>query len=248
MEPTAEASVVELEKVDIKGALMISGFIGSGLAASIALDYLISNLKMHQVAFVRSRLVPPVAVFIGGKLRHPFRIYVDKVRKRCCTICEVALTGNALYPIAAAIIDWAEKKGIREIVVLEGMPTEELPEGRDLYCAAELGRCKAFEAKGIRVAERGYIGGMAGAILSECLTRDITGVAFITPAVAFLPDPGGAAKLLDGLNTAYGLGVDTTELLAKAEEIKARLREVAEHYQKTKDIEKMKGMPEGLYV
>jgi len=52
---------------------------------------------------------------------------------------------------------------------------------------------------------RGVIGGIAGGILNECWTRKITGVAFLTPAIAFAPDPEGAVALIEVINRVYAL-------------------------------------------
>jgi len=241
-----EALVVELEEVRLKGSLAIAGFIGPGLVAQISIDHMITSLKMHEVAFIRSRHVPPVAVFIGGKLRHPFRVYVTSDRRVVAILCEVPLPSTALYPVSRAILDWAEKKGLGEIVVLEGVPIENiLPAERQIFCAAEPGRCKSFEEKGVQMADHAFIGGMAGAILAEGLTRSVPGVALITQALAFIPDPGGAAKLLETLNSTYGFQIEVKDLIEKEEEIRSKLTEVSMRYKRLKDAEK--SAPETIY-
>lgn len=242
----AEALVVDMEEVDLKGALAVAGFIGPGLVAQISVDHMVSSLKMHQVGFIRSRHVPPVAVFIGGKLRHPFRVYSTSDRKAVAILCEVPLPPAALYPVSCAIFDWAEEKGIEEMIVLEGVPTENLlPAERQIYCAAEPGKCRAFEERGVQVADHAFIGGMAGAILGESLTRGVPGVALITQALAFMPDPGGAIRLLEALNSTYGFQIVVKDLIEKEEEIRNKLAEVSRHYKRLKDAEK--AAPETMY-
>jgi len=232
-----EACVIDLQEVPLSGSLAIAGFIGPGLVAHISIDHIITNLKMHQVGFVRSRLVPPVAVFIGGKLRHPFRVYAAPDHRTVAILCEVPLPSSALYPVSSGIVDWTERKGIKEIIVLEGIPTENLPMKRQLFCAAEAGKCRLFEQKGVKVAEHAFIGGMAGAILNEALTREVAGVALLAPALAFMPDPGGAATLLEALNNTYGYSIDVRDLLEKEEEIRNRLAEVSNQYKRLRDME-----------
>lgn len=94
----------------------------------------------------------------------------------------------------------------------------------------------------------GIIRGIAGSILNECLTRKITGVAFLVPAVASMPDPEGAAALIDTLNQVYDLNVNTEDLLEKAGEIKHKLKEVAERRRKMRKAEEKSGVPESAYV
>jgi len=89
---------------------------------------------------------------------------------------------------------------------------------------------------------------ITGDILNGCLTRKITGVAFPTPTIAFMPDPEAAAALMKAMNDVYNLGLDTKELLKRARKIEQKLKEVAKNYQRMKQTESRKGAPEGLYA
>ena len=95
---------------------------------------------------------------------------------------------------------------------------------------------------------RGVIGSIAGAILNDCLTRKITGVAFLTPAIAFASEPEGAVALIEAINRVYDLEVDTKEPLKKAEEIKKKLKEFADQHRKLRKAEEKRGAPEAMYV
>jgi predicted ATP-grasp superfamily ATP-dependent carboligase len=63
-----------------------------------------------------------------------------------------------------------------------------------------------------------------------------------------MPDPEGAAVLIEALNNVYGLKVDTKELLNKAEEIKKKLKEVAQRHRRMRKAEEKRGVPEKIYV
>jgi uncharacterized protein len=229
-----EVEIVDVKERDLKEPLVISGFVGAGLVGSIAVDHIINQLKMEEIAYVRSKHLPPAAVFVGGRLRHPFRIYVSQKDDLCAIICEIPLRYEGLYSISSAILDWAKEKGAKEIVVLEGVPVPGLPKERKAFCVTELGKCEIFKEKGIDTLGKGVIAGMAGAILNECLMREIEGTALLTPTISFMPDPEGAATLIEALNKSHGLGIDTSELLVRAKEIREKLKEIAEHYEKMK--------------
>jgi uncharacterized protein len=100
----------------------------------------------------------------------------------------------------------------------------------------------------VKSAHAGIIHGIAGTILNECLTRKITGAAFLVPTVAFMPDPEGAATLIDTLNRVYNLNVETKALLKKAEEIKQKLKEVAKRHQRMRKLEEKRGDSEETYI
>jgi len=237
-----EVEVVSVNELDLKEPLLVAGFVGAGLVGSIAADHIITQLKMEEVACVKSKYLPPVAIFVEEKLRHPFRIHASKKDNICVIICEVPLKEEGLYSISSVILDWAEKLGSKELLVLEGVPVRGLPTERKPLCVTESGKCESFRDHGIETLKKGVIVGIAGAMLSECLARKISGTAILTPAMATLPDPEGAATLIEALNKSQGLRIDTSKLIAGANEIREKLKELAENYEKTTgsmDSEKM---------
>ncbi|MFP3985275.1 MAG: proteasome assembly chaperone family protein [Candidatus Bathyarchaeia archaeon] len=245
---TLEVKVVETDKVEFEKPLVILGFAGAGLVGGIAVSHIIDQLGMKKIAHVQSRYLPPAVVFMEGKLKHPFRIYSDDAGKLCAVVCEIPFRSDGVYPIASTLVDWIEEQGAEELIILEGVGVRIFPKERKAFCAAEPEKVKQCEKKGVKMITAGIIQGIAGSILNECLTREITGMAFLTHAVAFMPDPEGATVLINALNDFYDLNVDTKQLLDKAEEIKQRLKEVAQRHQKMRKAEEKRGVPERFYV
>jgi uncharacterized protein len=224
------------------------GFTGPGLVGNIAVTHLINRLDMDIIAHVESRYLPPAVVFIDGLLRHPFRIYANDSTDLCAIICEIPLRSEGAYPIAHALLDWIEAQQISEIIVLEGIPIRGIPRTRQTFCAAEPQILKNCQEHGVNIIQKGVIQGLAGSILNECLTRQITGITFMTPAIAYVPDPAGAAVIIDTLNTLYNMHIDTQSLLEKADDIKRKLKEVAQRAQAMRRSEERRGTPEALYA
>lgn len=244
-----DAEIVETKKVELIEPLAILGFAGrGGLVGGIAVSHIIDKLKMKEIGYVRSRYMPPAVVFMNGRLRHALRLYCNNEGDLCAIVCELPLRSDGLYPIASALLDWAEEKKVKELVVLEGIPVRGIPKERKTFCVAESEKRKECEKKGLKMLQAGIIHGIAGSVLNECLSREITGMAFLTPAVAFLPDPEGAAVLIDALNDVYGLKVNTKDLLTSAEDIKQRLKEVAKRHQRMRKAEEKRGVPKSIYV
>jgi uncharacterized protein len=243
-----EVEIIEHRKVNLQEPLVILGFAGPGLVGGIAVSHIIDQLKMKEIAHVRSRYIPPAIVFMDGKLRHAFRVYSDQKGELCAIVCEIPLRSDGAFPISSTLLEWVEEKGAKELVVLEGVPVQGYPKTRQSFCAAEMEKIKECEKKGVKKITAGIIQGIAGSILDECLTRKITGVVYLTHVVAFMPDPEGAAVLIDTMNHVYGLGVDTKILTTRAEEIKRKLKEVAESGQKMRQAEEKRGIPERVYI
>jgi uncharacterized protein len=240
-------TVVETESIKFHTPLVLLGFVGPGLAGGIAVSHIAEELQMRNIAHIRSRYLPPAVVFLNGLLRHPFRIYSDDHGKLCIIVCELPLRSDGLYSIASVLLDWIEAKDVRELVILDGIPTTTPPQIRETFFAAEPEKIQAFTQKGLRIVPAGVIQGLAGCILNECLTRKIDGAVFLTPATSLIPDPEAAATLIDTLNTVYNLKITTQDLRAEAENLKTQLKEIAQRQQRWKQLERQSGIPEALY-
>ena len=243
-----EVNIVETQEISLREPLVILGFAGAGLVGGIAVTHIIDQLKIKEIAHVQSRYISNAVVFIDGKLRQPFRIYSSEEGTLCAVVCEIPLPSDSLYPITQALLDWAEQKGVKELVVLEGVAFKDVPEKREVFCVAEPEKCTECEERGVRMLSAGVIGGLAGSMLNATLERKITGVALLVPALPHLPDPEGASALVDTLNKLYSLNVGIEDLLKKVAEIKGKLREVAERHRRMVEAEEKRGESERLYV
>src|ERR1700674_825761 len=101
-------TVVEFEKTQFHEPVVFGGFVGPGFVGLVSAGYMIEKLNLHEIAHVQSQHIPPVAVFVGAKLRHPFRIYTDDPGKVVVMICEMPIDIEGLYEISSALLDWTD--------------------------------------------------------------------------------------------------------------------------------------------
>ncbi len=223
-----EAEVFEIKKIDLKNPIIFAGFVGAGLVGPISVECMIEKLQMKEIGFMRSKYLPPSTAFMRGRLQHPFRFYSNKEGTVCVIICEITLQLKGLYTIAATILDWAMKKGSKEIVILDGVASDE--HDNKAYCAAEEDLCRVMADKNIDIIPHGFITGISGGILNECLIREIKGIALLVKANRIIPDPEAAATLIEAINRLYELKIDTTDLKKEKEKISAELEELSKKY------------------
>ncbi len=223
-----EAEVFEIKKIDYNSPIVFAGFVGAGLAGPLSVGYIIEKLQMKEVGYMRSKYLPPSTVFIQGRLRHPFRFYSNKKGTICAVICEITLRMQGLYTLVAAILDWAEQKGSHEIIVLDGVASES-HDGK-AYCAAEEDLCRIMQEKGIKMIPQGFITGISGGILNECILREIQGVSFLVKANHKQPDTLAAATLVDAVNRAYDTKIDITDLKKQKEKLGIDFKELSDKY------------------
>jgi uncharacterized protein len=78
-----------------------------------------------------------------------------------------------------------------------------------------------------------FIGGIAGGILSSCLSNGIVSKALIIPAASQIPDPEGAAILIESLTKVTdkeSLKIDTQQLREQGASLKLRMEKIIQSY------------------
>ena len=223
-----EAEVFEINKVVLKNPIIFAGFVGAGLVGPISIGHMIEKLQMNVIGYMRSKHLPPSTVFLRGRLRHPFRFYSNKEGTVCAIICEITLRMEGLYAIVAAVLDWAKEKGSNEIIIVDGVASNE--HDNKVYCAAEEDLCRIMAEKDIDMIPQGFITGIPGGILNECLIREIQGVALLVKANKIIADPEAAVTLLEAINRMYEMQIDTKSLKEEKERIGSELEELSQKY------------------
>ncbi len=227
-----DTRIVELDKPAFHTPVVIGGFIGPSLVGVISASYTIEQLSLKEVAHVRSPHIPPVTVFVGGKLRHPFRIYSDGAGQLIVMICEVPIDLTGLYEVSASILNWLEHIHPKELVVLDGIPVQGLPQDRKALVVADKSRTEQLKTFGVANAESALITGMGGSLLSECLSRRIAAISLITLASVSVPDPGAVLTVVNALNSMYKLNIETKVLEQNVAQLNKELNAISDQYQK----------------
>ena len=231
---SSDNEVYEIKKTVLKSPVIFAGFVGAGLVGPLAVGCMIDKLKMKEIAYLRSRHLPPSTVFMQGRLRHPFRLYSNNDGTVCAVICEITLPVG-LHDIVNTFLDWAEKKGSHEIIILDGVASK----GHDdkAFCAAEEDLCRVMENSDIKMIHQGFITGVAGGLLNECLVRKIQGVTLLVKANDSGPDPLAAATVVEAVNRAYGMNIDTSSLRKEKKRIDADFKELSDKYTEHRKID-----------
>ena len=230
-----EAEIYETGKNNLKNPTIFVGFVGAGLVGTIAIDHMINELGMKEVGFLRSKHLPPSTVFMQGRLRHPFRIYSNDDGSICAIICEIIISKDGIYNIAMAILEWAEKKGSTEIIVLDGVAASK--HDGEAFFAAEVDLCRIMEENDIKMIPQGFITGISGGILNECLIRKIRGVTLLVKADEMTPDPVAAATIIEAVNRLYETEIDTSNLKKQKKQLGVELRELSDKYSEHKKLD-----------
>jgi len=229
-----------IEKKDIPlGAVMLYGFPDVGLVGVIAASHLISELNLTEVAYMDSRLLPPLIVLHEGLPHSPIRIFGN--HSILLAVSETAISADTIYPIVNALIDWGKGKDVKMMVSLSGIPIQDRQDAQELkvFAAASSSEMlKMVQEKGIEVLNEGYMVGPQAIVLQRCARIGLPAITLLAQCFLNYPDPEAAAEVLKGLANITGVKVDVSKLLEKGEEIRLRARDVMKRTQQ--EMTKMK--------
>ncbi|HYY49852.1 MAG TPA: PAC2 family protein [Nitrososphaeraceae archaeon] len=230
--------------------ILIAGFPGPGLVGSISTSYIIDKLDMYQIACVESEHIAPGVIYVGGKLRHPFRLYSNNEGNVCVLVCEAPIMIQGMYSVLNTVMKWGLDNRVKEVMVLDGIAVEGLPDSKRTPMILSSDGKSADAANllhddgsinvvnknrqegadsGPFYANTAFIGGIAGGLLSACLSNGIACKALLVLASSGIPDPEGAAILLESVAKTTNdqtLKIDTQQLREQGANVKRRMEEI----------------------
>lgn len=241
------------------GGVILSCFPSAGLAAIVAAHYMVRALKLQRVGFFTGAENLPIAVIQNGKVNPPIRVYGRN--DLAVVVSEFPTPATAIYPLAEAILDGAERKKARLLLGLEGViphpvveeeegppekaprKGEEEPEER-VWAASSRGGPEVqswLEHAGARTLEDGVIGGVSGALLVAGIQRTIPVSLLLASAreAEGYPDHRAAISLIETVDRLLPeVEIDTGPLRTQAEMIERVIR--AAMVSRSKAVERAK--------
>lgn len=240
------------QKIRLNDAILIAGFPGPGIVGAMGVSYIIEQQKMHQIAYVDSDFITPGVIYIGGKLRHPFRIYANNEGTACVLVCDAPVILSGIHSLLNDVVRWAKDNNIREIIVLEGIAIQGLPEaGRKPVVLSSDGRSDDHtylsNIKARKEMVPAFVAGISGGLLAACLSNGIPCTGLLVPSTRGIPDPEGAAILIEKANELADnpFKIDVSELRSEAVELKRQMQELVNSVQQQE--QEQAGRGPGIY-
>ncbi len=232
----ASCQFQRLTDLDDTRPTLIEGLPGLGLVAAIAVDQVTDQLGLEHHGNIRSAAFPPVTTFEEGRVVDTIRVYAGRDPDVMTLKSAMPIPPSSYEALSGCVLDQLAQE-IRRAIFLVGTPAQGEEElGQVAGIATDEAQLGELETAGIEIATgNGLIGGPTGAMMKACYHQDIPAIALIVKAHPQLPDPGAARSLIeDALEPLVDFDIDTTELQEQADEIKAKLEQVAEQYQQMK--------------
>ena len=229
-----------IEKTAVpSGATLIFGFPDVGLVGVIAASHLIDELKLTEIAYLDSTLLPPLIVLHEGLPHSSVRIFGnDRV---LLAISEAPIPANVIYPRMDTLIDWGKSKNVKMMISLSGIPIQDRQDAKELKtfaAASNPAALKLAKEKGVEVLMEGYMVGPQAIVLQRAATANAVALTLLAQCFFNYPDPEAAAQVLRELAKIIDSKIDVSKLLEKGEEIRLRARDVMKRTQQ--EMSKMK--------
>jgi uncharacterized protein len=241
--------VVEKKAVP-NNALMLHGLPDVGLVGLIATSHIISQLKMDEIAYVDSELLPPVVVLREGLPYAPLRIFGNS--SLIAAISEAPIPAEAVQPVMRKLVDWGQFRKIKLMVSMGGIPVQDrqdIEKVKVYGAASNPSLLKTLTDKGIEVLQGGFMVGPYALIMRYCAERNIPAIVLLAQSFYNYPDPEAAAATIKEFSTVTGVQVDVSKLIEGGEEIRLKARDVMKRT--TQELNRMKKTQEfdlPLYV
>lgn len=242
-------------KLKLNEPILIAGFPGPGLVGSISTNYIIDKLDMHQIACIESPFIIPGVIYTGGKLRHPFRLYANKQGNVCVLVCEAPILIQGIYSVLDTVMKWSVNNGIKEVLVLEGIPFQGMPTAnrQPIVLSSDSSSGNEIQREIDTVTtdqerqqqkqdknnnnytiqkyfkQNTFIGGISGGLLSACLSNELQCTVLLIPTSSGIPDPDGAAVIVESIGKVTrnrNLDTDARQLREQGAELKKRMEEI----------------------
>jgi len=223
-----EIVVRQFKDAKLDGGTVIAAVPSVGLASTIASTYIISTLKLDQVAALDSEEFPPLSMVYDTKPKFPARVYANPEKRLAIFISEIPLPPELHRALARTLLSWAQEHQAERIIGLEGLP---LPKGagRDevqLWAVGSTDAAREMLTKhGLNQLDTGMISGVTGVLLNEGRWTDYDVIALLAEARAEMPDAYAAAKLVEGVDLLMPeFEVDLSPLLEQAKALESHLQ------------------------
>jgi len=242
--------VIKHRDFKLKDGVLIQGLPGIGLVGKIAVDYIVSELKLERVAEAHSEafLLPMgnAGVLIDNKgiIRLPhYSFYLHKGEKRDLIFLtsEVQPVSWLQHKVAEEVLDFFQSVGGVEVVGVCG--TTSRGEKRAVYYAAgSHDVAEWLDKMGFKRSGGGTITGACGLLPALAAKRGLRAYVLMGTAVSSEPDPEGGRLIVEAVSRLFDLKVDLRNLDKVIEELRRMQREV-ERYKEIRE----EGRP-GYYV
>ena len=120
--------VVDLDRGDLRGAVLVTGFRGFGMIGYLVSKYLALLLKAEKVGYILLDSNPPMILVEEDGVGYPFDIYYSRDPKAVIIVNRALPEKEFMDDYAEGVAAWASRVGVRYSVLVGGLSRDYRPE------------------------------------------------------------------------------------------------------------------------
>lgn len=247
-----ESTIIEKEKVKkFRKPVLLVGLPGIGLIGQVVGRYMVKELKAKKIANLYSPHFPH-QVFMTKKggmrlIKNSFYHFKGKKRDLIVLVGDVqALSSQGQYEVAGAILDYAKKLKIKQIITIGGYSTGKISEKRRIFCVStDESLRKELKKQGAIFGEaKGSIVGAAGIIPGLCRLEKMQGACLMGETHGGYVDTPAAREIVKMLSSYLGVKISLKRIDERAKKSEKMLKKIEEEIKKSMES----ATPEGRSV
>lgn len=217
------------QHTDSSADTLIAGFAGVGLAGLTTANHLVDHLDLDEIGHITTSTLPAITPFEDGTPRHHSRLFSRDDLDLVVLVNELFVPLWGADPFADAVVEWTETADVDEITVLAGIPYPHGPaDHRVFYIATEDYQDERLQDTDISAMGQGFLDGVNARLIARGMDSTLRTGMFVTPVHPQAPDVDAAIRLLEAVNTTYGLEIDAGPLEQFAAEVQQYYVQLAE--------------------
>ncbi len=238
-----ETHIKLLTKVKLRKPVLVEGLPGIGNVGRVAAGYLINELKMKKFAELYSPHFLPLVLLqndsIAGLLKCEFYYHKGKTKDLIILTGDTqSVTPEGHYEISHAILNFATKLGVKEIITLGGFAEgQQVENPRVIGAVNDKKLLKKYQKFGIDFGKEHPIGtivGASGLMIGIGKLHGIDGLCLMgeTLGMPLLTDPKAADSVLHVLVKILNIKVDMQKLEKTIGEMEQRIEQTDKIHKK----------------
>ncbi len=228
-------TIKKFRDINLRDGVLIQGLPGIGFVGKIAVDYILSELKLPKIAELYSDgLLLPVGnagVYINDKgifTIPSYRFYLLEGEERDLLFLssEVQPVSWSQYEVAEKVLEYFLSIGGSEVVAVCGTTARE--EGvKEVYYAADTeDTAKWLDGFGFKKSIGGTITGACGLLPAMAHLKGIKSYVLMGTTLSADPDPEAGKVIVEALIKLFKISVSLENLNKIIEEIKRKKKEL----------------------
>ncbi len=215
-----------------RNPIIIEGFPSKGFVSTIATKYMIDELDMEVIGYVKSDKIQSIAVVHKSIPMYPIRIYrKDNI---VLIFSEISIPYPFIKEFSDAFDRWFKEIRPEKVVLLAGISGKGTNKEHEIFgLTTDPEMRRIMHEMNIEMIEEGMLAGISSDMMLNCVEEGIPVISFMVET-RYTPDPLGAASLLKILCNFLNVDIDIENLIKKGQEIENEFKRITSELKKGK--------------